>query len=273
MPDEKTILSLLTAIADGKTSPDEALEILRLAPLRETIEAVTTDPHRQLRTGFGETVFAEGKSTRTLISAVESLSKDATPVLATRVNGEQAKELLFHFPSGCYCERAGLFSLGRAIELSPPWPREGDLIVMSAGASDERVALEALGTAHFFGIKAAFAPDVGVSGLHRLAPWLSAIHSARIIIVTAGMEGALASVIAGFARCPVLAVPTSVGYGAAKGGYAALLGMLSSCSPGVAVLNIDNGYGAAMFAAKLLAADSGASSETGAPGQKNRSAL
>ena len=125
-------------------------------------------------------------------------------------------------------------------------------MIITAGASDLRVGLEALGTAGFYGLEAGLAPDIGVAGLHRLTPWLPALAEARILMVIAGMEGALPSVIAGLSAKPVLAVPASVGYGVGAGGYAALLGMLSSCAAGISVFNIDNGYGAAVFAHRII---------------------
>lgn len=131
---------------------------------------------------------------------------------------------------------------------SPP----GRVVIITAGAADLPVALEALGTAQFYGLDPILAPDLGVAGLHRLQPWLEVLHQAELVIAVAGMDGALPSVLAGLCRCPVLGVPTSVGYGVAAGGYSALLNMLSGCAPGLAVLNVDNGYGAAMFAAKLF---------------------
>jgi NCAIR mutase (PurE)-related protein len=127
-------------------------------------------------------------------------------------------------------------------------------MLLTAGASDMRVALEALGTARFYGLYPGLAPDIGVAGLHRLTPWLPSLSKARLLLVIAGMEGALPSVIAGLTGKPVLAVPTSVGYGVSAGGYAALMGMLSACSAGISVFNIDNGYGAAIFACRVLGA-------------------
>lgn len=136
--------------------------------------------------------------------------------------------------------------------MTPPWPAKGDALVVSAGAADMAVALEAFGTLSFWGCDCGCVTDVGVAGLHRLSPHLEALHSARVIIAVAGMEGALPGVLAGLTPAPVLAVPTSVGYGVGAHGFAALSTMLCTCVPGVAVLNIDNGFGAAAFAAKLL---------------------
>ena len=136
--------------------------------------------------------------------------------------------------------------------MTPPWPQSGTALVVSAGAADMPVALEAFGALAFWGCDCACVTDVGVAGLHRLNPHLRALHEARVIIAVAGMEGALPGVLAGLTPAPVLAVPTSVGYGVGAHGFAALSTMLCTCVPGVAVLNIDNGFGAAAFAAKML---------------------
>jgi NCAIR mutase (PurE)-related protein len=228
---------------------------LRFAPFEQLMDGVTVDTHRRLRTGTPETIFAQGKSMERLLAAIRGLAGEdgKQPVLISRADQAQGEALLRVFPGGHWCREAGLFSLGVPIPLTPPWPDRGDLMVLTAGTSDMPVALEALGTAVFHGVSAGLAPDTGVAGLHRLRPWLPILDKARVLIVAAGMEGALPSVVAGLTGKPVLAVPTSVGYGAAAGGYAALLGMLSSCSPGIAVCNIDNGYGAAMFACRVLA--------------------
>lgn len=137
-------------------------------------------------------------------------------------------------------------------ELGPPWPERGEIMVVTAGAADIPVGAEAYGALRFWGHDCGFLTDVGVAGLHRLAPHIRDLRAARLIIAVAGMEGALPGVLAGLVPCPVLAVPTSVGYGVGAGGMAALHSMLCSCVPGLAVLNIDNGFGAAAFAAKLL---------------------
>lgn len=253
MNTEKDIFRLFSEVASGTVCPEDAVRRLRFLPLLQTLEGVTVDPHRALRTGLGETVLAEGKDMPRLLSAVRALRDGGEPVLVTRVADVQGAALLEAFPEGEFWEHAGLFSLGKALDLRPPWPDTGEVVIVSAGAADMRVALEALGTCRFHGITAALACDVGIAGLHRIRPWLAALDAALAIIVVAGMEGALPGVVAGFTRRPVLAVPSSVGYGISRGGYAALVSMLSSCAPGVAVFNVDNGYGAAMFAARMRA--------------------
>jgi NCAIR mutase (PurE)-related protein len=248
---EETLLRILRDIAEGRTTPDAALKQCRLAPLEDLLCGLTLDPHRKLRTGLGEVVFAPGKSDAQLCSAMKHLGQ-AGPALASRVSEEQAQCLQNAFPHGVYWPEARLFALDRALPVNPPWPAEGEALVLSAGAADRPVALEALGCMRFFGVDAGYIADVGVAGLHRLQPHLRALSEARIVVAVAGMEGALPGVVAGFVRCPVIAVPTSVGYGVGAGGHAALNAMLCSCVPGLAVVNIDSGFGAAAFAAKML---------------------
>ncbi len=248
------ILCILQQVQSGSLSPQEAAESIKISPFKELADGLTLDTHRALRTGQGECVLAANKTPSRLLAAVRGLAGDdsQTPVLATRVGPEQGSMLAKAFPTGEYNPEAGLFSLNRPLNLTPPWPRGGDLIIITAGSSDMRVALEALGTARFYGVSAGLAADIGVAGLHRITPWLEAFSKAKVLMVIAGMEGALPSVIAGLTCKPVLAVPVSVGYGVSAGGYAALAGMLSSCAPGISVFNIDNGYGAAVFARRLL---------------------
>ncbi|MCC8193498.1 MAG: nickel pincer cofactor biosynthesis protein LarB [Deltaproteobacteria bacterium] len=254
MPDTDTLASILGRVAAGAMSPEEAAERLKYAPFRQMLDGVTVDTHRRLRTGAPETVFARGKSTDRLVASVGALSGEdgASPVLASRVSPEQGEALQKAFPDGVYWPEAATFSRNRPMPHTPPWPDKGDVMVVTAGTSDMPVALETLATLLFHGVDAGLAADIGVAGLHRVSPWLPVFEKASALIVVAGMEGALPSVIAGLTAKPVVAVPTSVGYGVALGGFAALAGMLSSCSPGIAVVNIDNGYGAAMFALRLM---------------------
>jgi len=251
---EESLFRILRDVAEGRTAPDAALEQCRLAPLEDLLRGLTLDPHRKLRTGLGEVVFAPGKSDAQLCSAMQHLIR-AGPVLASRVSDAQARCLQDAFPQGAYWPEARLFGLGGDLPVSPPWPVEGEALVLSAGAADRPVALEAFGCLRFFGVDAGYIADVGVAGLHRLQPYLPALSRARLIVAVAGMEGALPGVVAGFVRCPVIAVPTSVGYGVGAGGHAALNAMLCSCVPGLAVVNIDSGFGAAAFAAKMLLRD------------------
>ncbi|MDR3073292.1 MAG: nickel pincer cofactor biosynthesis protein LarB [Deltaproteobacteria bacterium] len=254
MPDKDLLADILSRVASGTLPVEDAVAELKFEPFRRMLDGVTVDTHRELRTGMPETVFARGKSTARLLSAVAALAGDdgAKPVLASRVSPEQGAALKAAFPGGVYWPEASIFALNREMPQAAPWPDSGEIMVVTAGTSDMPVALEALATVIFHGIPAGIAADIGVAGLHRVSPWLPVFEKASALIVVAGMEGALPSVMAGLTGKPVIAVPTSVGYGVALGGFAALAGMLASCAPGIAVVNIDNGYGAAMFAARLI---------------------
>ncbi len=263
------IENLLQKVADGSLSVADALQNSDFkehcqekfshsgscGSVQDTLCGLTLDTSRSSRTGLGEVVFAPNKSGDQLISAVTHLSA-SEPVLVTRLNAEQHALLNKHFPKGSSLHEGRLFSLGAHLpapaSYEEPWPAKGEVIVISAGGADRPVALEAYGALHFWGIHAGFIADVGVAGLHRLTPHVPALQKARVVIAVAGMEGALPGIIAGFVRCPVLAVPTSVGYGVGAEGKAALTSMLCSCVPGIAVTNIDNGFGAAAFAAKMI---------------------
>lgn len=254
MDSTHSLNDILARVAAGSLPPSDAAELLQFAPFRQMMDGVTVDTHRQARTGAPETVFAKGKSVDRCIAAVSALSGDdgTTPVLASRVSPEQGEALQKAFPDGIYWPEAAIFCRNSPMAHTPPWPDSGDIMVITAGTSDMPVALEALATLLFHGVNAGLAADIGVAGLHRVTPWLPVFAKASALIVVAGMEGALPSVMAGLLAKPVIAVPTSVGYGVAVGGFAALAGMLSSCAPGIATVNIDNGYGAAMFALRLM---------------------
>lgn len=245
------ILDILALVAQGSLSAKEALGRLSFETAEDALNGLTLDPQRELRTGLGEVVFAQGKSDDALCGAVIGLAAHG-PVLASRVDARQGQLLSQRVPEGRYWPAARLFSVGSSAELAPPWPHSGKALVVSAGAADMAVAIEAYGALAFWGYSCGCITDVGVAGLHRLAPHIKALHEADIIIAVAGMEGALPGVLAGLVPCPVIAVPTSVGYGVGAHGFAALSTMLCTCVPGVAVVNIDNGFGAAAFAAKLL---------------------
>lgn len=249
-------LETLRRVALGEISAEEALERLSAAPFEQTLAGVNIDTHRGLRTGLGEVVFGQGKSNAQLQASLQGLGRDGRPVLATRVDLAQAEFLATVLPQGAYWPEARLFCLNTARPFRIDWhelPDRGEVMVASAGASDLPVALEAVGTARFLGLDVGLISDVGVAGLHRLLPHLRQLNAARLLIVVAGMEGALPSVLGGLCGRPIIAVPTSIGYGASFGGLAALLAMLNSCAPGVAVVNIDNGFGAAVMAQRLLA--------------------
>ncbi|MDZ7761995.1 MAG: nickel pincer cofactor biosynthesis protein LarB [Desulfovermiculus sp.] len=249
---EQSILNILHQVAHGEKTPEQALDHLKLAPYQQLASGLCLDTNRGLRTGQGEVVFAPGKNDTQLQEATAKLADHGQPVLVTRLTQEQGLNLAQAFPQGKLCSQAGLFCLGQDLDLDPPWPSQAQVLIVTAGASDLPVALEALGTGLFFDLDIGLISDVGVAGLHRLTPHLAALQKARLLIVVAGMEGALPSVLGGMLGKPIIAVPTSVGYGVSMHGLTALAGMLSSCAPGIAVVNIDNGFGAAAMADKLL---------------------
>jgi NCAIR mutase (PurE)-related protein len=227
--------ALLDEVAAGAVSPGAALDRLAVAPYQQ-LEHSLLDSHRALRTGDPEVVLAQGKSTQQVVDNVAALQAVNERVLVTRCSPEVAE---------------ALGSQGRTVLLgTPPEPR-GTVAVIAAGTSDGPVAEEAAITAAAFGAHVVRVDDVGVAGLHRLIEARPALDQADVLVVVAGMEGALPSVIGGLVGTPMVAVPTSVGYGASFGGLAALLAMLNSCAPGVTVVNIDNGFGAGVFAARV----------------------
>jgi NCAIR mutase (PurE)-related protein len=207
------------------------------------------DLGRAARRGYPEAVFCAGKTAdqvRLIAAAVREVDQ---VTLFTRATAEHASAVLAELPEAFYDRSCGLL----AWPPTPPAPSGGSVLVVSAGTSDQPVAQEALLTARFLGRDADLVVDVGVAGLHRVLRRLDQLRQARVIVVVAGMDGALPSVVAGLVEAPVVAVPTSVGYGAAFEGLAALLAMLNACAPGVAVVNIDNGYGAGHLAAQIAA--------------------
>jgi NCAIR mutase (PurE)-related protein len=246
--DERNLAELLDRVASGSTSTTEALDALRLLP-GERVGDALLDHHRELRTGEAEAVFGPGKTPRQVREIVAALAARASgAVFVTRATEEQARAVTEVVPEAVHHQRSGLVVVKRAER--PPQP--GTVAVVSAGTSDLPIAEEAAETAAALGIEVTRIEDVGVAGLQRLLARRDAVEHADCVIVVAGMEGALPSVLAGLVSKPVVAVPTSVGYGASFEGLAALLGMLSSCAPGVAVVNIDNGFGAAHVARRIL---------------------
>ncbi|MFO8032828.1 MAG: nickel pincer cofactor biosynthesis protein LarB [Desulfohalobiaceae bacterium] len=241
---------ILQELKNGVISVQEAARQIKIAPYQE-LQGVCLDLQRRQRTGLGEVVYAKGKSREQLQQAVSGLWSGKDPVLVTKLEPEQGQFLELEFPQGRFWPDPGLFVLGRELDLEPPWQNQGQLCIVTAGASDLPVALEALGTARFYGLQAGLICDVGVAGLHRITPHLFQLEESRLLIVVAGMEGALPSVLGGMLGKPTIAVPTSVGYGASFSGLSSLLGMLNTCAPGIAVVNIDNGFGAAVLALKL----------------------
>jgi NCAIR mutase (PurE)-related protein len=241
--------SLLADVAAGRLTPDAALQRLRQLPF-EDLPFARIDHHRSLRLGQPEVVFCEGKTTEQVVAICARLAAMTGGFLGTRCSGEQAAALREAFP------RAVWTPLARTVHLLPEGTREapadaGTILIVSAGTSDLPVAEEAAVVAEVFGHRVERLVDVGVAGIHRLLASGERLRDADVIIVVAGMEGALPSVVGGLVAVPVIAVPTSVGYGASFGGLAALLGMLNSCAAGVTVVNIDNGFGAAAAASRI----------------------
>jgi NCAIR mutase (PurE)-related protein len=239
--------ALLRAVSDGRLTPDQAAERLRSLPY-EDLGFAKVDHHRALRRGFPEVVFGAGKSPEQILAIAEKIVGRAQNLLVTRTTAEVHQLLAARHPEARWHEAARIVS----IVVSPTPPLPGSVAVVCAGTSDVPVADEAAITAEFLGAEVFRIYDVGVAGLHRLLDRTEAIRRARVVIVAAGMEGALPSVVGGLVEAPVIAVPTSVGYGASFQGLAALLAMLNSCASGVAVVNIDNGFGAGYMACSIL---------------------
>lgn len=244
---ESKLRELLAQVSEGKLPPEQALERLRTLPFAEAGQ-VLADTHRVIRQGFPEAVYAEGKSLTQTSDALTALVGAHGCALATRVSAEMAALLLQRFPTGSYDGVSRLYRIGQMEGVFKAAP----VAVVSAGTSDLPVAEEAAQTLEFAGARVNRITDVGVAGLHRLLARLDDLRGANVVIAVAGMEGALPSVLGGLVAAPVIAVPTSVGYGANLNGIAALLGMLTSCASGLTVVNIDNGYGAAVAAVRIL---------------------
>ena len=245
----EAIQELLEAVQRGETAPSEALEDLARLPFQDTESGEgRVDLHRALRQGLPEVIYGPGKTPPQIIEIVQTLLRHGQTALATRVEPDAAAEVLATLPDGCYVADARVLWFGP--DEVPPIG-VGTIAVVCAGTSDLPVAREAAEVARRFGNKVELVVDVGVAGLHRLLATTEVLRSARVLIVVAGMEGALPSVVGGLVDKPVIAVPTSIGYGASFGGVAALLGMLNSCASNVAVVNIDNGFGAATVATMI----------------------
>jgi pyridinium-3,5-biscarboxylic acid mononucleotide synthase len=246
-PEEVKVL--LKGIEAGTTTIDDAVRALAELPV-EDIGMARIDTHRELRQGMPEAIFAQGKTVEQVAEIARVLlDRNTGPVMATRVSDEMAATLSERFPEGSD-HREGRVFVFRA----SPGQDLGTIALVTAGTSDGPVAEEVAVVARTAGATVERVNDVGVAGLHRLLASQDQLHAADVVVVVAGMEGALASLVGGITASPVVAVPTSVGYGASFEGLAALLAMLNTCAAGVAVMNIDNGFGAAMFALRLLRA-------------------
>ncbi len=250
--DPSKLKAILETVASGAVSPDDALARLRGLPF-EDLGFAKIDHHRTLRTGFPEVIFCAGKTPEQVVGIVGRMCAHGSNVLATRCDEAVVAAVLAAHRDAVYHEAARALTL----TLSPPNPLPGYVAVVCAGTSDIPVAEEAAVTCGAMGATVERVYDVGVAGIHRLLDRREVLEGAYAVVVCAGMEGALASVVGGLVDKPVIGVPTSIGYGASFGGIAALLGMLNACSTGVAVMNIDNGFGAGAFAAligRMLAA-------------------
>jgi hypothetical protein len=238
---------LLTGVKEGQIPVEEAIEKLKSLPFIDLGFAMV-DTHRALRQGFPEVVMGQGKEARDIVSIVRGLRSSTHNILVTRVHREMAEAVRAEMPEMVFHERARALVLREAeIEIRG----RGVIMVISAGTSDIPVAEEAALVCELMGNKTERLWDVGVAGIHRLMNHIEKLREANVLIVAAGMEGALPSVIGGIVERPVVAVPTSIGYGAGFGGLSALLGMLNSCSAGVCVVNIDNGFGAGYVASLI----------------------
>ncbi len=245
--DHNLLKQILHSVAEGQTSIDIAADKLRHLAY-EDIEFAHVDHHRSLRKGFPEVIFGQGKTAEQIIGIMDKMRHQERIILVTRIGPQKADTVLSRFPAAVYHSDARMI----VWEIQSPQTRgRGTILVLSAGTSDIPVAKEAYLTAKAMGNRAETIFDVGVAGIHRLFKHKDMIEKASVLIVVAGMEGALPSVVAGMVSRPVIAVPTSIGYGASLGGLTALFAMLNSCSSNVAVVNIDNGFGAGYLASTI----------------------
>ena len=245
--DKQELTRLLESVAAGSVTPDEAALQLKLEPFHEVGGYARVDFHRGIRQGVPEVIYGEGKTKEHILGIARTMLENGqSTVLITRLSQEKADYIAKELPID-YNELARTGLLGKVPEPSGM----GKILVATGGTSDIPVAEEAAVTAEALGNEVQRLYDVGVSGIHRLLGNMEYVMSAKVIIAVAGMEGALPSVIGGLADCPVIAVPTSIGYGASLGGIAALLSMLNSCASGVSVVNIDNGFGAGYMASMI----------------------
>lgn len=247
--DQAELARLLDAVAAGEVSSEEATRLL--SPTAE-LGFANLDLHREQRSGLPEAVYAEGKSDSELEGIIARLLEERGRVLVTRLEPSRSDRLARSFPEAIYHRRARVLTAGPSAPTR--FPETAPVAVVSAGTADLAVAEEATVVARWHGLEVERYDDVGVAGVHRLLARLEEIRRAPVVIVVAGMDGALPTVVAGLVRGAVVAAPTSVGYGASFSGLAALLTMLNACAPGIAVVNIDSGYGAAACACRILGA-------------------
>ena len=249
--DTDKLRQLLSDLQSGKIAVDQALDRLRNLPFDDLDGDTRLDMHRALRQGMPEVVFCEGKTPHQVAKILARLWEHHDQVMGTRAIQDAADFVISQLPEAKYDPVSRLVTLSRG---EPPTPKENApyAAVVTGGTSDLPVAEEAAQTIEFFGSRVERAYDVGVAGIHRLLDRRELLFGADVVVSVAGMEGALTSVVGGLVSCPVVGVPTSIGYGANFGGLAALLSMLNSCATGVAVVNIDNGFGAGVYAHQIL---------------------
>lgn len=244
--DRRHLEELLQRVASGEISPNNAFESLKTLPF-EDLGFVNIDQHRNIRTGYPEAVFCQGKTSEQIATIMGKLVEMNDKVIGSRATAENYAAVLEVVPDAVYYEEARMIVINR----NPKPASEKIIAIVTAGTADIPVAEEAAITAMMLGNQVDRIYDVGVAGIHRLFAKLDRIRAANVVIVIAGMEGALASVVGGLVETPVIAVPTSIGYGANLGGISALLSMLNSCANGVGIVNIDNGFGAAYLASNI----------------------
>lgn len=245
MENKQDILQLLQQVSQGDCSPQQALLQLKQAPF-EDLGYAKVDFHRSIRQGSAEVIYGAGKTTDQILGIAQKMGQEGCKnILITRISGQTAEFLGQNLPLQ-YHPQAKI-----AVAFASPVAQYGNIVVVTGGTSDIPVAEEAAITAETLGNRVVRLYDVGVAGIHRLLAYQKQLMSARCVVAVAGMEGALASVVGGLVDCPVIAVPTSIGYGANFGGLAALLSMLNSCASGCSVVNIDNGFGAGYLASRI----------------------
>jgi pyridinium-3,5-biscarboxylic acid mononucleotide synthase len=244
---QENLTQILSMVAKGSLPVDKAVKQLETLSF-ENIDFAHIDHHRSLRKGFPEVIFGQGKTSTQIIGIMEKMFVHEEIILVTRLEKGKADKITLTFPDAQYFQDAKFLRLQKK---TPKITGIGNILILSAGTSDIPVAQEAFLTAQAMGNKVESVFDVGVAGIHRLFAHEKQILNSTVIVVVAGMEGALPSVVAGMVKAPVIAVPTSIGYGTSFGGMAALLGMLNSCSSNIAVVNIDNGFGAGYMASTI----------------------
>ena len=257
--DSHELRTLLESVRNGEISPDDATNKIRTLPYEDAGGFAKVDLHRRLRCGFPEVIFGQGKTAEQIEAILRVMLRNEQGGLTTRVDPATAAHLVSALPEGEYNPVGRTFRLRGPHD---PGPKLGRVVVVTAGTSDLPVAEEARVTAEAWNCEVTLIADVGVAGLHRLLSQLGSLGGADALVVVAGMEGALPSVVGGLVDCPVIAVPTSIGYGASFGGLAALLGMLNSCASNVVVVNIDAGFNGGQVAG-LIARRAGQARQTG----------